>query len=114
MQPSSTSTREESITKLAPKGVKRTFLTHHLSQTEVGIKNGFLVIGVVITIVIEAGGGGQQQFEIMNSLSAGLVHEPTAARQIPIDSTIDNDFSPTESYVVLCPCDKGFQYWSFR
>eukprot|EP00978_Attheya_sp_CCMP212_P018774 scaffold51855_cov50-Attheya_sp.AAC.1 len=49
---------------------------------------------------------------IMNSLS--LVSCTTMARQIPVDSTIDNDFSPTESYVVLCPCDKGFQYWSFH
>eukprot|EP00978_Attheya_sp_CCMP212_P009211 scaffold21733_cov53-Attheya_sp.AAC.6 len=35
---------------------------------------GCLIIGGVITIVSEAGGGGQQRFEIMNSLyAAGLV-----------------------------------------
>eukprot|EP00978_Attheya_sp_CCMP212_P040671 scaffold224696_cov22-Attheya_sp.AAC.1 len=61
MRPSSTSIREESITELAPKGVKRTFLTQHPSQTEVGIKNRFLIIGVVITIVSEAGGGGRRR-----------------------------------------------------
>jgi hypothetical protein len=35
-------------------------------------------------------------------------------RDIMMIPTIDNDFSPTESYVVLCPCDKGFRYWRFR
>jgi hypothetical protein len=69
--------------------------------------DGCLVIGVVITIVSEAGGGGQQRFEIMNSWSRALLIYYRTARHDRFDSTIDNDFSPTESYVVVCPCDKG-------
>eukprot|EP00978_Attheya_sp_CCMP212_P044509 scaffold312617_cov55-Attheya_sp.AAC.1 len=60
----------------------------------------------------------QQRFDIMNSLVSLALVSCTiyyTARQIPgVDSTIVNDFSPTESYVVFCPCDKGFQYRSFR
>jgi hypothetical protein len=48
------------------------------------------------------GGGGSLLFIILDG------------RDIMMIPTIDNDFSPTESYVVLCPCDKGFRYWRFR
>eukprot|EP00978_Attheya_sp_CCMP212_P013677 scaffold34376_cov44-Attheya_sp.AAC.1 len=74
---------------------------------------GCLVIGVIVTIVSNAGGGGSSDLilRIGYLWSHALF---TTARQIPVDSTIVNDFSPTESYVVLCPCDKGFQYRSLR